>query len=384
MNNFKLWILAVIGMTAVIYSAIAAIIDPLGVFGDKLFNMQKISMLTNQRFHKIEYLEKNFRQYNSYLIGGSRTAAINPEWIEKYIPGSKFYNLFVSAATEYDNLNHVRYVLENYIVRNIVVQVHMNDLYSYFDLGDSTLTTTPHYKVSGENILQFYLPYLSPGGELLAKKLKYALGIHKTDNLKTVVEETGERSYRYEEKLITEDHEKYMANEKTFHIQNEKAKLKLLTKVARETSDTTKLFAQKGKAWGIKLKENIASLQEIRRICDEKKVRLILLTMPHNQEMMDIFDAEDYLAFIRELSGVAPFWDFSGYNSITTDNRNYYEWSHYRITVVKYILARMFADPSVDVPEDFGVFVTHENIEEHIVHLRGNILSHRENAGLPK
>jgi hypothetical protein len=95
--------------------------------------------------------------------------------------------------------------------------------------------------------------------------------------------------------------------------------------------------------------------------------------------MMDMFDTADCLGFVKQLAEISPFWDFTGYNSITTDDRNYYEWSHYRVTVVKYILARVFNDPSVDVPDDFGVFVTQDNIEAHLEKLRENIVSYRKN-----
>jgi hypothetical protein len=93
-----------------------------------------------------------------------------------------------------------------------------------------------------------------------------------------------------------------------------------------------------------------------------------------------MFDTADYLDFIRQLADIWPFWDFSGYNSVTADDRNYYEWSHYRVTVAKYILARVFNDPSVAVPDDFGVFVTKDNIEAHLSELNENIEVYRKNS----
>ncbi|QTA93902.1 hypothetical protein [Desulfonema magnum] len=378
MDIYKKWLLEFFGIVIVAYLAIACIIDPFGVFGDRLFNTPEISMIITQRFNKIEYLDKHFRKYNSYLIGGSRIAAIKPEWVEKYMPGTRFYNLFVSAATEYDNLNHVKYIVENYIVKNIILQVHINDLYSYFGSDDTTLMTEPHYKVSGKNVMEFYFSYMNPGAELLIKKLKYVFGIEKIENLKTVVEETGERSYRYEEKLIAQDHEKYIRKKKTFHLRDEASKLKTLMGVTR-TASYKSLFAQDRKAKGIRMKESIESLKKIKQICDRNHVNLILLTVPHHHMMLDVFDMEDYLTFLKQLSDISPFWDFSGYNSITTDNRNYYEWSHYRVTIVKYILARIFNDPLTEVPEDFGVLVTKESIKDHLIKLRKNILAHREN-----
>lgn len=381
MKSYRIWILEVIAIAALIYSALAVVIDPFGVFGDIFFNMPQISMLTNQRGYKISYLEKNFRRYNSYLIGGSRIAAFRPEWVETYIPDSKFYNLFVSAATEYDNLSHVKYIVENYIVKNIILQVHINDLYSFFGFDDSTIMTKLHYKVSGENVLKFYLSYLNPGGELLGKKMRYVLGIEKLKDLKAVVEETGERRYNYEESLISRDHDAYIKTEKTFHLPDKESRLATLMEVTR-AAPYSALFAEDGIVRGIKLKENIASLREIKDLCDRHHVNLIVLTVPHNHLMMDMFDAEDYLAFIESLADISPFWNFSAYSSVTTDNRNYYEWSHYRTRIAKYILARMFNDSSVDIPDDFGVLVTKENVRDHIAKLRENIITYRKTGQL--
>jgi hypothetical protein len=76
--------------------------------------------------------------------------------------------------------------------------------------------------------------------------------------------------------------------------------------------------------------------------------------------------------------GKQPFavWDFSGYNSITTEPvpvlgdretlmKGYWEGSHYTETVGRLILERMFGDNSV-VPEDFGTAINSNNIDRHL------------------
>ena len=49
-------------------------------------------------------------------------------------------------------------------------------------------------------------------------------------------------------------------------------------------------------------------------------------------------------AFKRDLAKVHPFYDFSGLGPVTTDNRNYYETSHYRYGVGKRIVERIFRE----------------------------------------
>jgi hypothetical protein len=86
--------------------------------------------------------------------------------------------------------------------------------------------------------------------------------------------------------------------------------------------------------------------------------------------VLDHFLEEDYISFLRGLSEITPFWDFSGYNSVTTDNKNYLDHSHYNPSVSRWIAARIFNDQTVMVPKDFGVWVTRKNIDSHLENLK--------------
>jgi hypothetical protein len=78
-----------------------------------------------------------------------------------------------------------------------------------------------------------------------------------------------------------------------------------------------------------------------------------------------------------------PLWDFSGYNSVTTeaipaspdrDTRMSYYWdqSHYRQQVGDWILERMYdlKPAGQPAPEDFGVRLSFENLEQHFAEQR--------------
>jgi hypothetical protein len=72
---------------------------------------------------------------------------------------------------------------------------------------------------------------------------------------------------------------------------------------------------------------------------------------------MDTFLLEDYREYLRDISDITSFYDFTGYNSVTKDNCNYYEMSHYRPQVAKLIAAKIFNDKSIAVPSDFGKYI---------------------------
>ena len=92
--------------------------------------------------------------------------------------------------------------------------------------------------------------------------------------------------------------------------------------------------------------------------------------------MMDGFVTNDYLKYLREISNITDFYDFSGYNTITLNNCNYYEESHYRPLVGEIIASRIFNDKTVKVPKDFGILVTKENINQHLIDLKKQIINY--------
>ena len=80
-----------------------------------------------------------------------------------------------------------------------------------------------------------------------------------------------------------------------------------------------------------------------------------------------------------------PIWDFSGYNSLTTEPvpplgdtetemRWYWESSHYKKELGDLVLDRIFdyQEPSRTVPDDFGVLLTSGNIEQHLAQVRAD------------
>ena len=82
-----------------------------------------------------------------------------------------------------------------------------------------------------------------------------------------------------------------------------------------------------------------------------------------------------YEDWLREVVSIHPVWDFSGCNSITVEpiqeEMAYFEDpSHYPHEVGDFILNRMFDYQDGTVPADFGVYVTPENVDEHLLQVK--------------
>lgn len=323
-------------------AALNYLVDPYQVFGSDYL---KHPLQLNKRYLKVKHLEQNPAQYNSYLLGSSRIGTTEPEVIEQYIPNSKFYNLTVSLGSILDNIMLIKHLLRlEHEVKNLYMQIDVNSM-AIYKQGKSDYQRKYPPSLTKRDEFEFYFEYLTIF-PLENIKGKIAINLNETDRLKRPVndiEETGCFFLPYQDSLIAQDPAKYIANEVTFNH-----------------------LAPERKVTGVHIEETIRALRVIKELCDENNINLIPFVTPHNHNMLNTFNSEDYLYFLSEIATVLPYWDFSGYNSITKDNRNYYEHSHYRANVAKLIAARIFNDSTIVVPEDFGKKVDLKNLNIHL------------------
>lgn len=80
---------------------------------------------------------------------------------------------------------------------------------------------------------------------------------------------------------------------------------------------------------------------------------------------MDYFSWDQVADFYTRLAQVTPYWDFS-YSSVSFEPRYFYDETHFRNCVGEMALARIFGDDSLYIPDDFGVYVTSDNVQEHL------------------
>jgi hypothetical protein len=80
---------------------------------------------------------------------------------------------------------------------------------------------------------------------------------------------------------------------------------------------------------------------------------------------------------LEKVVEITPVWDFSSYNSITTEPvgdimNNYADSSHYTPKIGNLVLNRIFAYKEDSVPTDFGVKISPENIKYHLAKIRSD------------
>ena len=326
------------------------IVDPYGLLR-KDFTNQFIE--PNKNFIKIRFITQNLDRYDSFVFGSSRVNSINVQKIQGY----KCYNVHYNGGLPRDHLDNIRYLLKKGVKVKLIL-LGLDDMSFRDDPGDHLHQPLryPYPPVLNQHPFPYYLRYLfsSPDWGILHEVFcGYKNKLFKASGDNPVfydMFDTGQMfSYQIDRQI--EDNPEKHRNDPKFLKHN---------------------FIHRNR-----LKEAIKELREIVHLAETHQIRLVLFINPlHKNVFLDC--GVDFERYKRALSHLSGFYDFSGLNSVTTDNYNYYETSHYRRNVGDLVIARIFNDRNVKVPEDFGQWVTAENINFHLETLRQQVIREAE------
>lgn len=337
----KKWVFMFLGCLLslpLLLMAVNYVVDPFGVFGNMTW--YSFSETLNPRVAKTAYLEEHWQEYDSYLVGCSSTSSYPVEALNEYLDAS-FYNTISYGADMKDAEETVRWLLENCTVRNIVLNVYVDNGVTY-DEGQDQLTMKLHEAVSGESALSFYGGYLLADPNYAFDKLKdKAADTELSQPFDVFDEETGAYDKRARDVENIGDLDRYYEAYPVF-------------------TDYPIYPAAMGE-----IESTMESVAAIRDMCEVAGVNLYVVCAPVYGEYLNTFTDEDLAAFYTALAEVTDYWDFT-YSSVSWEPRYFYDSTHFRNAVGDMALARMFGDDSVYVPEDFGAYVTTENVEEHV------------------
>ncbi len=327
-NQWLRWVLSFTLINFTLLGLVNYVVDPFRVFGSNFLPYQ---VQMNERFVKIEYIKKNHQKFNAYLFGSSRIGTTDPKIIEKYVPNSKFYNFTVSSANLYDYEHHLKYFIkEKYPIHTLYLQIDLDDM-SIYGHRESDYLSKLHPEVTNEFTTLYYMKYLFGFFPMNTRvKIMDNINTKKTKQRDT---EKGTWSLPSKEKALLKNCKEYVNHVSSFHNKNRR--------IRKYTT----------------AKSSMKSLKKIVDLCHKNNIKLYVFTSPHNQNKMDTFMIEDYNKYLRNISEITSFYDFTGYNSVTKDNCNYYEMSHYRPQVGKLIAGRIFNDKSINIPSDFGKYI---------------------------
>ncbi|MCX7098140.1 MAG: hypothetical protein NTV43_09600, partial [Methylococcales bacterium] len=114
------------------------------------------------------------------------------------------------------------------------------------------------------------------------------------------------------------------------------------------------------------------AIARYKKLLDSNNIKLTVLLTPHNHNMLDGIDIDDYELFIRQLANITGFYNFMFYNKLTEDDCNYYETSHYRPHVGS-LIVQVISGKSSQPSETFQ-YVSTSTMTSHVKFLRSNFL----------
>lgn len=327
-------------VSAALLAGFNVAVDPFGVFGDKIFDWYAYDMTQNPRIAKIAYLDEHHGEYDSYIIGSSKTSSYSVEKLNEYT-GARFYNMIMYGGDMYDAQKTAEYVINNYEVKNIILNIGIEEMYSY-DYEDDDTKGNLHAKVEGESELLFYLKYAFLNPQYSLDKLE---AYFERDCLPTAddvfIPETGvyNKTVRDAESITGEA--EFFENNPEFYLYREDGR--------------------RGEA----IDKAVESVRAVKELCESRGIDFKLIASPLYDTEIEDYDYNDLCTYWQKLAEVTDIYDFTGYSPVSMDARYFYDDAHFRNSVGDMALAWIYGDTGVYIPDGFGHSTTRDNAYEY-------------------
>lgn len=327
-------------VSAALLAGFNVAVDPFGVFGDKIFDWYAYDMTQNPRIAKIAYLDEHHGEYDSYIIGSSKTSSYSVEKLNEYT-GARFYNMIMYGGDMYDAQKTAEYVINNYEVKNIILNIGIEEMYSY-DYEDDDTKGNLHAKVEGESELLFYLKYafLNPQYSLDKLEAYFERGYLPTAD-DVFIPETGvyNKTVRDAESITGEA--EFFENNPEFYLYREDGR--------------------RGEA----IDKAVESVRAVKELCESRGIDFKLIASPLYDTEIEDYDYNDLCTYWQKLAEVTDIYDFTGYSPVSMDARYFYDDAHFRNSVGDMALAWIYGDTGVYIPDGFGHSTTKDNAYEY-------------------
>jgi peptidoglycan/xylan/chitin deacetylase (PgdA/CDA1 family) len=330
------------------YAAVNVAVDPFGVFGDSVFDWYSYDMTQNPRAAKIAYLDKRHGEYNAYLFGSSGTSALSVDRLNAYT-GLRFYNMFSYGTDLLNTRQEIAYILEHYGAESIVLALGVNAAEKY-DMPREALKDIAHVNLNANATIfdraAFYLKFAFADPRNAIAKIQAKRGdTYLAQPFDVFTPETG--AYDKRERDV----------EPFGSIADYYAKYPVFDGFVGWRHELSHID------------ECEIELREIARLCEQYGAELTIVVTPEYAPYAAGFDADEVAELYGRVAAVSDFWDFA-MSSVSLDARYFYDESHFRDAVGDMMLARIFGDTDVYVPDDFGALVTADNARDAAARFR--------------
>lgn len=371
-KKYRNWMLFTVAGVLALVTAFNLLMDPFLVFGSPLIegiNARKPAIVKQQRFAKA-YAIRHFRP-QAIILGTSRAEqGMDPG--HPAFSGLAGYNLGLPGATIYESRRYFEHAVA---VRTPEIVVLTLDFFAFnAERGEAT-DFSEERLASHPGAPPFYAQDF----------FKAALGSKTVIGSKDTVKKQSKLVYRISgfaepARQISRDHRKVF-------METERAYMKGVW-----------LIGKPGKyEFSNQTRDSFENYRKIIDIAHQRNIRLYLVTSPIHARMLEAMDTvglqpkfEEWKRALVKINAeqalgnsaeAFPLWDFTGYNSITSESvpdadeedkrmQWYSEGAHYRAETGDLVLNKVFGLNDRMPPEDFGKLVTADNIDEHLASIR--------------
>lgn len=336
----------ILGISILVLAVIATvIIDPYNVF--HVFSVRENGVEPNKNYIKMNYILEYPNKFNSFMFGSSRVGYINTEDIDDV----SCYNMTYSMGLPSEHLNNIITLIENGIVPK---RIYMGvDSYSYTVLPESHYTDRLRapYEYLVTNPKEFIKLYCEPAivGNSIIQGIISRIG--------------NEKNLSYTERFYNSG-----------SGARQDGDIKLNPAMAKPVFGS-----------GLFIDETINEIEQIKELCDENDIELIVFTNPmYKVTYIASVEGKAYFDFLSKLAEITPFYNFSSLNNITMNAGNYCDDSHFNSIVGDIILDNICNGKTDNelLQQGFGVLVDKENIAELLQLLSSQLEFESENSAV--
>ncbi|MCL2461072.1 MAG: polysaccharide deacetylase family protein [Defluviitaleaceae bacterium] len=341
----KKWLLYVlIGLAAgvLIVAGLNLAIDPFGVFGDRILNWYGYDMTNSPGVAKFSYLDKNYGNYDGYILGASGAGALDPLALDKYYGGAKFYNLMTDGATCAQMEQELYYVIDNYRPKHIVLALGLGEIAAGGG-ADTSIRGELSAKATGGSQLSYFTKFLFLDPSYSFGKLNGLI----VNNIQP--RPTGADVFAPELGVYSVP----AAGENIVNIPDYEAYENASNGASFGTAPVSVPHAD--------IQASLDAVRRMKDYCGSRGVSFDIISMPAYAGEVSAFDGDAVREYWAGLARIQSFWNFSGYSIVSGDPRFFYDWEHFRNITGDMALGKVYNDPDVYYPNDFGVYFTAEN-----------------------
>jgi hypothetical protein len=284
----------------------------------------------------MRYVYNHPGRFDSFIFGNSRANNISP----KNFTNGKYYNLYYSLGVPSEHLTDIKLLLRRGVnIKNILLCLDFSS-YSVSEEGRNADMMRLPYTDDKMKLLRTYIKYAFP---IPDEKFKSQYYTFPPTPFYIRMFETGQAENTAVEKYIEEN--------KQAHISDPK-------------------FLTPHRYWVFFMDDAISRIDSIKNICREHKINLVVVMNPIHKVTYQATNLNNYCTFLKRVSEISDFYDFSGINRVTANNYFYYETSHFRPLIGDAMTNFIQYQKRIDTIPEFGTYVTKQNIDERIAQLK--------------